>query len=131
MAIISSWLQFLDLEPSGIAASWDLLATGPWRFLIESINRRPWVVAGSVLLGLLNIGFWGLFAVGLRRLMPRNKAMALTATLVVAYFALAAGGPWGQSRFRVPYVGALCVIAAAAFDRGARPKSLVETAANV
>ncbi len=113
-----TWLQFLDLEPPGVAVSRDLFKNGPWRFLLQSVSDRPFMVAASVLLGGLNLAYWSLFALGFKAMIRRAPAEAWSALLLVAYFALASGGPWGQSRFRIPFVSALCVLAGAAFDRG-------------
>lgn len=117
---VITWLQFLDLEARGMAATMDLLRNGRWRFLTLSTQDRPYVVWGAILLGGLNLAYWALFVVGLLRLRRENRSTSGGAILLIAYFLLASGGPWGQSRFRVPFVGALCVVAGAAFDRGKR-----------
>jgi hypothetical protein len=117
---VVTWLQFLDLEPPGVEVAFDLFRSGPWRFLLQSITDRPYVVAGSALLGGLNVAYWALFGLGFRKATRRAPAAAGAAALLIAYFALASGGPWGQSRFRIPFVSALCVMAAAAVDRASR-----------
>jgi len=114
---VLAWLQFLDLEPQGNAVSREMLRKGPWAFLLQSVQGKPYVVAGSVILGGINLIYWYLFVVGFKELMPRVPAAAGAAGALILYFALASGGPWGQSRFRIPFVPALCVIAGAAFDR--------------
>jgi hypothetical protein len=123
---VLAWLQFLDLEPEGMAASRGLIGTGPWSFFVQSIKDRPRVVAGSVILGTLNLAYWALFAVGSRGMMRRSRAVAWAAGLFISYFALTSGGPWGQSRFRMPFVSALCVIAAVAVDNGTGRKTAAE-----
>lgn len=113
---VLTWLQFLNLEPRGMSATFEMFRKGPWVFLLQSITDRPYVVVGSILLTGLNVVYWFLFVRGFRVVVRRAAPTAWASALVILYFALASGGPWGQSRFRIPFVSILCVVGGAAFD---------------
>ena len=117
---VLTWLQFLGLEPRGMSATLEMFRDGPWRFLLRSITDRPYVVVGSALLTGLNLVYWVLFVRGYKVVIHRAPTAAWASALVILYFALASGGPWGQSRFRIPFVSIVCVLAGAAFDREGR-----------
>ncbi len=117
---VVTWLQFLDLEPSGMKASMELVQRGPSAFFLTSLSDRPRVAAGAVLLGAINVGFWALFLTGASKMIRRRPWEVGAIVLLIAYFIAASGGPWGQSRLRVPFVSGLCLIAGAVFERGPR-----------
>jgi hypothetical protein len=122
---VVTWLQFLGLEPRGMAATTDLVRAGPFGFLIDSVVQRPAVVVGTTLLGGWCLGLWVLFTRGLFRARSKEPAVVLASIATVLYFALLSGGSWGQSRFRAPFTAALCLVAAFALDARRPPRDQV------
>ena len=114
---VMTWLPMLDLDASGYASHRELARLGPLGFLWQSATDRPFLVAGSIVLGGLNLAYWSLFILGLKRIIRKAPYFALAVLLTIGYFLLVSGGPWGQSRFRIPFVAPFCAVAGAAFER--------------
>ncbi len=111
------WVQLVGLEPRDAAAPRELHRAGTLLFFTRSFSERPHVVAATAILGSLLLGYWALAVVGLKEVAARSPAAAWGAVAFIGYFALAAGGPWGESRFRVPFTSALCLLAGAGLER--------------
>jgi hypothetical protein len=111
---INAILKFLRIYPaasSGALADWGMRPQA--RFMLA----HPTVLIANALLLPVEIAYLLLAAAGLSDRDVLRKPEVWVIILVFAYYVVMSGGPVGESRFRVPLMPLICVLAACGLRR--------------
>lgn len=109
---VVSWAQFLGLDRSPRQTTLAVTRYQPSAAVAWVWSSQPILLAAAVALWFALLPYFALTAASVWLAGGHERTLRVAILAAAAYFLLLSGGPWGQSRLRVPFMPVLSLLAA-------------------